>query len=42
VRTSAAPEPRVHHHLGGPFDLDGFYAFAESDPEACAFVAEPS
>ena len=24
-------EPVVHHVLGGPFDLDGFYAFAAND-----------
>ena len=24
-------EPRAHHYLGGPFDLDAFYSFAESD-----------
>jgi DNA-3-methyladenine glycosylase II len=33
-------EPRVHHYLGGPFDLDGFYAFAESDPVLARIVRE--
>ena len=27
----AATEPLVAHYLGAPFDLDGFYSFAESD-----------
>jgi DNA-3-methyladenine glycosylase II len=31
VPLDAAVEPVVLHYLGGSFDLDGFYAFAESD-----------
>jgi DNA-3-methyladenine glycosylase II len=33
-------ESRVHHYLGGPFDLDGFYAFAQSDPVLARIVRE--
>ena len=33
-------EPRVLHYLGGPFDLDGFSAFAESDPVLAQIVRE--
>ncbi len=28
----ASTEPVVRHYLGGPFDLEGFYDFAETDP----------
>jgi DNA-3-methyladenine glycosylase II len=31
VPLDAATEPVVAHYLGAPFDLDGFYSFAESD-----------
>ena len=30
----------VHHYLGRPFDLDGFYAFAESEPVLARIVRE--
>lgn len=33
-------EPRVLHYLGGPFDLDAFYAFAQSDPVLARIVRE--
>jgi DNA-3-methyladenine glycosylase II len=31
-------EPVVLHYLGGPFDIDGFYSFAESDPPLARLV----
>jgi DNA-3-methyladenine glycosylase II len=34
----AATEPAVRHYLGGPFELDGFYAFAQSDPVLARLV----
>ncbi len=34
----AAVEAAVFHYLGGPFDLDAFYAFAESDPPLARIV----
>ena len=33
-------EPRVFQYLGGPFDLDAFYSFAESDPVLARVVRE--
>jgi len=30
----------VRHYLGGPFDLDAFYAFAETEPVLAGIVAE--
>ncbi len=30
----------VRHYLGGPFDLDPFYAFAETEPVLARIVAE--
>jgi DNA-3-methyladenine glycosylase II len=33
-------EPRVLHYLGGPFDLDTFYSFAESDRVLSRIVHE--
>jgi DNA-3-methyladenine glycosylase II len=52
VRIEAAPEGvrttpgrpelagEVRHYLGGPFDLDAFYAFAESEPVLARIVPE--
>ncbi len=48
VRIESAPggvdvepsEPRVLQYLGGPFDLDGFYSFAESDRVLARIVHE--
>lgn len=33
-------QPRALHYLGGPFDLDGFYSFAESDRVLARLVHE--
>jgi DNA-3-methyladenine glycosylase II len=33
-------EPRVLHYLGGPFELEAFYAFGESDPVLARIVRE--